>query len=124
MDEKAFWQKPEQVEAFAARPTDSRLTELLKSYRLPNQIRVLDLGCAGGRNTVILAEQGFDMYAVDNSGDKKNGCAAGTFIRHRIYLTFLRGCSVPSIQCSTNPSFRIPGNTISPRKTVFRHVLG
>src|SRR5690606_29392878 len=29
--------------------------------------RVLDLGCAGGRNTVLLVERGFDVWAIDAS---------------------------------------------------------
>jgi SAM-dependent methyltransferase len=30
-------------------------------------VRVLDLGCAGGRNAVFLAQRGFDVRAVDSS---------------------------------------------------------
>lgn len=63
----AFWNQPEQVERFAARAADKRLEELLPTYRNPAQTRVLDLGCAGGRNTVLLAKHGFDVYAVDGS---------------------------------------------------------
>ncbi|MDZ7799647.1 MAG: class I SAM-dependent methyltransferase [Trueperaceae bacterium] len=33
----------------------------------PRSTRVLDLGCAGGRNAVWLAEHGFDLHAVDAS---------------------------------------------------------
>ena len=52
---------------FAARPPDRRLLQLLKHYQQPQQTRVLDLGCAGGRNTIVLADQGFDVYALDTS---------------------------------------------------------
>lgn len=31
------------------------------------QFRVLDLGCAGGRNTAVLAARGFDFQALDGS---------------------------------------------------------
>ena len=34
---------------------------------------VLDLGCAGGRNTVLLAERGFDVWAVDASDAVAHG---------------------------------------------------
>jgi SAM-dependent methyltransferase len=63
----AFWEEQEQVERFAAREPDHRLAELLKSYDEPALTRVLDLGCAAGRNTVLLARLGFDFYALDSS---------------------------------------------------------
>jgi SAM-dependent methyltransferase len=44
-----------------------RLTELLPEYREPSTVRVLDLGCAAGRNAVLLAEKGFDVEALDAS---------------------------------------------------------
>jgi len=67
INSRSFWEQVEQVEHFAARPPDKRLVELLKSYQHPNQTRALDLGCAGGRNAILLAEQGFDFYALDSS---------------------------------------------------------
>lgn len=62
-----FWEQPEQVERFAARQADKRLVELIGSYRNPGKTCILDLGCAAGRNAVLLAEQGFDFYAMDAS---------------------------------------------------------
>ncbi len=41
--------------------------ELIGEYPDPSRVRVLDLGCAGGRNTVVLAERGFDLEALDAS---------------------------------------------------------
>jgi SAM-dependent methyltransferase len=41
--------------------------ELIGHYPDPSRVRVLDLGCAGGRNTVVLAERGFDLEARDAS---------------------------------------------------------
>lgn len=52
---------------FAAREPDVRLTELLPEYPEPSAVRVLDLGCAAGRNAVLLAEKGFDVAALDAS---------------------------------------------------------
>ncbi len=66
-DERPFWERPEQVERFADREPDHRLLELLWGYADPTATRVLDLGCAGGRNTVVLAERGFDFFALDIS---------------------------------------------------------
>jgi SAM-dependent methyltransferase len=63
----SFWNSPENVERFAAREPDLRLMELILEYPDPAGIRVLDLGCAAGRNTVLLAERGFDVEALDAS---------------------------------------------------------
>ena len=40
---------------------------LLPGYPEPPKTRVLDVGCAGGRNAVPLARAGFDLTAVDAS---------------------------------------------------------
>lgn len=63
----AFWSHPDQVERFASRAPDIRLLQLLPSYTTPPSTRVLDLGCAGGRNAVALAERRFDVVAIDSS---------------------------------------------------------
>jgi len=60
-----FWERPEVVERFAARPPDDRLVALLSAA--PRSTRVLDLGCAAGRNAEWLAREGFDVYACDAS---------------------------------------------------------
>ncbi len=62
-----FWDSAENVERFAAREPDVRLTELIREYPVSSRIRVLDLGCAAGRNAVLLAEKGFDVEALDAS---------------------------------------------------------
>jgi SAM-dependent methyltransferase len=63
----AFWEQPEVVEQFAARAPDHRLLAMVEEYDQPAAVRVLDLGCAGGRNTVLLAARGFDVHAMDAS---------------------------------------------------------
>jgi len=63
----AFWDSPENVERFAAREPDVRLTDLVREFSDPSRIRVLDLGCAAGRNAVLLAAKGFDVAALDAS---------------------------------------------------------
>jgi len=63
----SFWELQEKVQQFAQRDPDHRLLELVEEYTIPRQIRVLDLGCAGGRNTVFLAKKWFDIYAIDGS---------------------------------------------------------
>jgi SAM-dependent methyltransferase len=63
----SFWDSPENVARFAAREPDVRLTQLILGYADARAVRVLDLGCAAGRNAVLLAERGFDVFAVDAS---------------------------------------------------------
>ena len=80
----SFWEQPEQVKQFVERDPDHRLIVLLEEFMHAQTTKVLDLGCAGGRNTVLLAEKGFDVYAMDSSHamvDKtreriKNTCGA------------------------------------------------
>ena len=60
-----FWERPEVVEMFASRGPDKRMLALLEDAS--KETRVLDIGCAGGRNSLWLAEQGFDFHAVDAS---------------------------------------------------------
>jgi SAM-dependent methyltransferase len=63
----AFWRQRDLVERFAARDPDHRLLRLADRYASPPHVRVLDLGCAAGRNTVFLLERGFDVVARDFS---------------------------------------------------------
>lgn len=60
-----FWNAPAQVERFASRDPDHRLIRVVGAVSCPADLRVLDVGCAGGRNTQWLAEQGCDVHAVD-----------------------------------------------------------
>jgi SAM-dependent methyltransferase len=62
------WEEPDRVDEFAARPPDHRLVALIGSEPHHRGLRVLDLGCAGGRNAVFLAEHGADVEATDGSG--------------------------------------------------------
>ncbi len=64
--ELPFWERPEVVARFAAREPDHRLIELLET-RNPEALKVLDIGCAAGRNAVYLAEKGADLFAIDAS---------------------------------------------------------
>lgn len=63
--EPPFWERPETVAWFAARPPDARVVELFGGRR--RGTRVLDLGCAAGRNTDWLASAGFAVWALDAS---------------------------------------------------------
>jgi SAM-dependent methyltransferase len=61
------WERSESVEKFANRDPDLRLMELIDPVADPASMKVLDLGCAAGRNTVELAKRGFDFQALDGS---------------------------------------------------------
>ena len=63
----AFWDSAENVERFAAREPDVRLEKLVEEFPDASRIRVLDLGCAAGRNAVLLAGKGVDVEALDAS---------------------------------------------------------
>ena len=69
MTERAdpFWEDAEVVEHFAGREPDHRLRALIERTPHPERLRVLDVGCAGGRNAVFLAEHGCDLHALDLS---------------------------------------------------------
>jgi SAM-dependent methyltransferase len=62
-----YWETEEAVERFTAREPDRRLAAMLDDYPEPARVRVLDVGCAAGRNTALLARRGFDVLAVDGS---------------------------------------------------------
>jgi len=63
----SFWEQEEVVEEFASRKPDHRMVALLEHHAEPAGYRVLDVGCAGGRNTEWLAERRFDVQALDPS---------------------------------------------------------
>ena len=62
-----FWDRPEVVEKFAGREPDLRLAEWIAARDDLEGLRVLDIGCAGGRNSEFLARSGCDLYAIDAS---------------------------------------------------------
>jgi SAM-dependent methyltransferase len=91
-DSSRFWERAEQVERFASREADRRLLKLLSAYPNPKEIRVLDLGCAGGRNVVVLAERGFDVFAIDAS------CAMVERTRERVAAVLGRSEAVRRVR--------------------------
>lgn len=62
-----FWERPEIVARFANRPADRRVLQRIRALPVPSRLRVLDLGCAGGRNTEPLARAGCDVFGLDAS---------------------------------------------------------
>ena len=64
---QAYWDQDSKVEQFASREPDHRLTKIAKTFANPSAVRILDLGCAGGRNTAYLLGEGFQVFATDFS---------------------------------------------------------
>lgn len=62
------WEHPDTVAFFRARDPDLRVQELVANGDVVAGTRVLDLGCAAGRNAVFLATHGFQGVAIDGSG--------------------------------------------------------
>lgn len=62
-----FWEQPHIVENWATLSPHEFFENFLKMYPHSRKTRVLDLGCGAGRHTIVLAEQGFDVYAIDAS---------------------------------------------------------
>ncbi len=72
-----MWESADVAKRFAERPPDHRLVALMKGDGAYAHVRqawapgprpkVLDVGCAGGRNTVWLAANGADVLAFDAS---------------------------------------------------------
>lgn len=61
------WDDPDTVAFFRDRPPDHRLTTLVEAGALPCGARVLDLGCAAGRNAAYLTSLEVDVLAIDAS---------------------------------------------------------
>jgi len=68
----SFWNHTERVEQFAARSVDLRLSALYERGAVTG--RVLDLGCAAGRNTAWLAERDVDVWALDSASAMVDRC--------------------------------------------------
>ncbi|MDF1522961.1 MAG: class I SAM-dependent methyltransferase [Trueperaceae bacterium] len=61
------WDHPDTIAFFRDRPPDHRLVALVEAGALPCGARVLDLGCAGGRNAAYLTDLDVEVLAVDAS---------------------------------------------------------
>jgi SAM-dependent methyltransferase len=61
------WDDPDTVAFFRDRPPDHRLVALVEAGVLPCGARVLDLGCAGGRNAAYLTDLDVEVLAIDAS---------------------------------------------------------
>jgi len=66
--EEIFWGN--NVKFFSERSPCPLVKEILS--KIKNKQKLLDLGCGGGRNTVLAAELGFDIYCIDPNEEMLN----------------------------------------------------
>ena len=65
---KNIWEENYRKGRYNEYPHDIIVSAVARNYYKyedRNAIKILDLGCGGGNNTVFLAEQGFDTYGID-----------------------------------------------------------
>lgn len=60
-----FWNNRDVVKEFETHPLSSYWVEFFGSIKNPSTVKILDLGCGGGRNTGMLVKYGFDVYSCD-----------------------------------------------------------
>lgn len=63
--EDVFWS--EQANFFANKSPCGHIKEALKNFDTSNGMKLLDVGCGGGRNMISAIELGFDAYGMDSS---------------------------------------------------------
>lgn len=59
-----FWNNPEIIKIFGEDSASSEVLDFLNNHNKAGG-RILDIGCGGGRNTVKMAELGYETFAVD-----------------------------------------------------------
>ena len=60
-----FWNNSEQVSSFGEKKPAKFLTDFFSKIDNSSNKKVLDIGCGGGRNTELLYNLGFDIFACD-----------------------------------------------------------
>ncbi len=84
-----FWEDPETVARFAGRATDVHWQALLDSQTWPAGARVLDLGCAAGRNAPAALAAGLRPLLLDPSRAMLRAAATTGAPRVRAAMTAL-----------------------------------
>lgn len=63
--EELFWNDPKTVEWFSKEPAPEYWKQFFLRVKKDGVQTVLDLGCGAGRNTQLLFDLGYDVYACD-----------------------------------------------------------
>jgi len=61
------WEEIYQIKGDVLKGTLKKIREAVPLLKKRKTKKILDLGCSTGRNSLFLVEQGFSVYAVDNS---------------------------------------------------------
>ena len=70
MEISEIWENNYKSGRFNKYPFDSIVSFIFKNYGYIDDkfsIKVLELGCGGGNNLIMLSDEGFDFYALDAS---------------------------------------------------------
>lgn len=62
-----FWNDKKIVHEFVDYPKDLYWQEYLKKVKTKEKQKLLDMGCGGGRNSELAAQEGYDVYGCDYS---------------------------------------------------------
>lgn len=63
-----YWGRKDVVGSFSEKPVSEHVKEFLKfSGLIRTGVNALDVGCGGGRHTLLLLKNGFEVYACDAS---------------------------------------------------------
>ena len=61
-----FWNDIKNIEWFRKQPVSLYWFDFFKEIKGAEKLRILDLGCGGGRNSEMIYKLKFDFYACDN----------------------------------------------------------
>lgn len=62
-----YWNSAHIIDSFSNAAVKDYIKDFFKNYDPINNLKVADLGCGAGRYTVWLAQNGYDVYACDDS---------------------------------------------------------
>lgn len=60
-----YWNRTDIIEEFASAAVPEYWKEFFQTFENSSEVKVLDLGCGGGRNTSMLVQMGFQVRACD-----------------------------------------------------------